>query len=234
MSKNIYKTALDNVRFSENFETKTLKYLKQHASKSAQKTAERRLKIKKLYVPLAVACAMLLIITIPRLNNGVEPQKPNTGDSKVVESQQPKPDVSNEDKFRLSNAVGKVSVKYIKNKPSISISADMDFQNEEEIFHNYNTDIFRGEIEEIKNLEIDLNGHTEYRALARIKVDKNFRGNIQTGDRVSVLLPCPIGEDVWIEDTDVAASMREGMTGIFMPVKYDKTNYYETNGARIY
>jgi hypothetical protein len=39
---------------------------------------------------------------------------------------------------------------------------------------------------------------------------------------------------MWVEDTEVVSSMRAGMTGIFMPVKYDKTMYREENGARLY
>jgi hypothetical protein len=208
MSKNLYKSAIDDVQFSDNLEAKTLEYLNLQVSKTHKKVSIMKPRNKKLFTPFAIACALLLIITIPMFSNKAD--------------------------LELPNSVGKVSVKYIDEGPSMSISYDMDFQSEEEIFHKYNTDIFRGQIKEIKNIEIDFNGSTEYRAIAKIKVDKIFRGSIKAGETVSLLLPCPIRKDMWVEDTEVASSMREGMTGIFMPIKYDKTIYYEENGARIY
>lgn len=208
MSKSFYKSAIDNVQFSENLEAKTLEYINLHVSKTNKKVSILKFRNKKLFIPFAAACVVLLIIKFPMF--------------------------SNKSGFELPNSVGKVSVKDVDKETSVSISYDMDFQTEEEIFHKYNTDIFRGQIKDIKNIQIDFNGHTEYRAVARIKVDKIFRGSVKAGETVSVLLPCPIRNDMWVEDTEVAASMREGMTGIFMPIKYDKTMYYEVNGAKVY
>ncbi|MHB1155189.1 MAG: hypothetical protein ACYC00_23055, partial [Eubacteriales bacterium] len=130
--------------------------------------------------------------------------------------------------------MGNISAKYVKKAPHVISLSDLVFLTEEEIFNNYNTSVFKGTVEEIRNIKIDFNGSAEYRAIAKIKIDKIYRGNETAGDIISVLIPCPIDSGTWVEDTDVISGIRVGTNGIFMPVKYDETSYREENGARVY
>ena len=92
--------------------------------------------------------------------------------------------------------------------------------------------IFKGIVLEIKNVELDFSGVKEYRAIAQIEVKEVFQGSCKEGETVSVLLPCPISEDIWVEDTDVISAMKSGMTGIFMPVLYnDENSIWKQNNA---
>lgn len=208
MNKNIYKSAIDNISFSENLSEKTLAYLSLHATQPQEKSTNIKVKNKWLITSLAAGCVLVLIIIVHVFNTNAD--------------------------FNLKNCSKNVSVKYINKAPSVSADYSLIGLSEEDLFHKFNTDIFRGKIEDIRNIKININGSVEYNAIAKIKIDKVYRGSGKVGETVSVLLPCPINKNVWVEDTEVASSMRVGMTGIFMPIKYDKTSYLEQNGAKIY
>lgn len=209
MNKNIYKSAIDNISFSEDLYEKTLDYLSSQTSQPQEKVTNVKVKGKKLCTTLtAIACVLILMISIHIFNRNSY--------------------------LHLKNSSGNVSVKYINKAPSVSSSYSLVGLSEEELFHKFNTDIFRGKIEGIRNIKININGSTEYHAIAKIKIDKVYRGSGKVGETVSILLPSPINSNVSVEDTEVVSSMRVGMTGIFMPIKYDKTSYLEQDGAKIY
>lgn len=135
--------------------------------------------------------------------------------------------------IKLTEASDKVSVKYVNNVPSISVSSALVNLTEQELFSKYDTSIFKGTILKVDNIEINLNGEKEYRAVAQIKVEKVYRGDCKVEDTVSILLPCPISNGIWVEDTGTVSAMKVGVTGIFMPMKYNETSYYEANGAKL-
>ncbi len=136
------------------------------------------------------------------------------------------------EKIRLSDASKDVSVKKIAD---VSKAPKKDFLlinlTEEEIFTRWNTAIVMGTVKEIQNIVINFNGDKEYRAIARIEVEKLYRGDCSEGDVISVLLPCSIGTDVDVEDTEVVSRMQVGTVGIFMPIIYDENSIWEQNGA---
>lgn len=209
MKKNTYKSAIDNTQFSEDLAEKTLDYIATHNSHPQKEAAAIKVRSKSSYAFLAAAACILALILINPIFKG-------------------------NSNFKLPNSVGNVSVKYINEAPSLSTSLKLTSLTEEELFHKYTTDIFMGKIEDLKNIEINLNGTKQYNAIAKIRVDKVYRGNIKANKTVSVLLPCPINTNVWVEDTGVVSSMRVGMSGIFMPIKYDKSSNREVNGSIIY
>ncbi len=134
----------------------------------------------------------------------------------------------------LSDGSTNVVVRYIDEAPMIKTSLDLQLLTEEEVFSTSDMAIFRGIVLEIKNIEVDFNGNKEYRAIAQIEVEEVFQGSCEAGETVSVLLPCPISEETWVEDTDVVSAIKIGMTGIFMPVLYnDENSIWEQNHARL-
>lgn len=136
----------------------------------------------------------------------------------------------------LQYSTGNVSVKYVKHFTKVQSNNSLVWLSEEEIFNEYNTFIFQGEVIDIKNIKIEMGKNNEnYRAIASIKITENYRGNESVGDIAEVLLPCPIDTDEWVEDTDVISAIRVGTVGIFMPLKYDdKTSIWIENGAILY
>ncbi len=125
-----------------------------------------------------------------------------------------------------------VSVRYTDRAPAEYSSGSLIYLTEEELFTYFDTAIFLGTVREIRNIELDFNGDTAYRAIAEIEVERVYRGPCADGETVSVLLPCPIDSGLWVEDTETVSAMREGMSGIFMPVIYDNENSrWEQNGA---
>jgi len=87
--------------------------------------------------------------------------------------------------------------------------------------------------ESIHNIVINFNGEKEYKAIAGISVEKIYRGGFKQGETVFVLLPCPIGTGLQVEDTGIVSHFKKGLKGIFMPTVYDKTSVWEYNGASV-
>jgi len=106
--------------------------------------------------------------------------------------------------------------------------------SEDELLNNKNTIIFKGEIKKIKNIDVSFNGLKNDMAIAIISVFDVYQGDIKKGDEIKILLPCSINNGIFIEDTDVISNMKEGMTGIFMPVIYDESSFMEINNETLY
>ena len=134
----------------------------------------------------------------------------------------------------LPKSSGNASVRYIKNPPMIKTSQSLISLTEDEIFSDeWASAIFYGRVTEIRNIVLNFNFSLDYRAIAKIKVEEAYKGDIAVGDVISVLLNCPIASGVWVTDTEVTSQLREGMTGIFMPRRFSETDYWEQNGAKL-
>lgn len=129
-----------------------------------------------------------------------------------------------------------VKITYLNEYPAERVVASKSLLlalSEEELFTYFDTAVFRGTVTEISNVEIDFNGAREYRALVKILVENVYRGKCTAGDTVTVMAPCPIGTNTWVEDTDVISNLRVGMCGIFMPIIYDEESVWSQNEASI-
>lgn len=133
--------------------------------------------------------------------------------------------VNNQEKIQLTDASNGVTVKYAKDTPDFSSSGKLVALSEEELFAK-NTEIFKGTIVSIDNIVLDFNGIEQYRAIAKIAIEEVYRGNGQIDETISVLLPGSVHEELKREDTETISAMREGMTGIFMPIVYDETSVW--------
>lgn len=138
-----------------------------------------------------------------------------------------------QNQIKLSDNSRNVTARYTRNPIFMQSSSSLIFLTEEELFTHFDTAIFKGRIRRLNNIELNFNGDKNYRAIAEIEVETVYRGSCNIGDTVSVLLPCPIMEGFWVEDTDIISSIQVGMTGIFMPMIYDDTSIREQNGARL-
>lgn len=137
--------------------------------------------------------------------------------------------------FLLSDASKNVQVSHIKKVPyGVGLGKqDLVWLTEEELFSKYSTVVFKGSVKRIDNIVIKFNGDDDYRAIAEIKVQKVYRGNIHSGETLSVLLPCPMDKNYQWEDTGIISQLQVGSTGIFTPVEYDEGSIWEQNGATL-
>lgn len=133
----------------------------------------------------------------------------------------------------LSSASKNVTVKYTDTAVGSSTQADLIWLSEDEIFNKYDTVVFKGTIISVDNIICDYNGNKDYRAISRIEVTEVYRGSMKVGDILTLLLPCPISGDMWVEDSEVITDMIAGMSGIFMPVAYDSSSVRSENGATL-
>lgn len=144
------------------------------------------------------------------------------------------PILNHYDRIALPSAQGRVSAYYTPFAHGGVQSADsLVPMTEEELFQLPGLTPFFGTVEQIRNIRLSFNGDIVYRALAQVRVEEPYCEAVAVGDTVSILLPCSIGRGEVITDTALAASLREGTAGIFMPVAYTPEQYWEQNGARV-
>ena len=143
--------------------------------------------------------------------------------------------LQNQNRIPLENSHGSVQVRYVKKAPQVNAQYDLVYFTEEELITDKDLEIVQGTITELRNIEVTLEGHKDYYALASVEIEKVLKGQCKVGDTIVIKLPCPIGSDVWVEDTGVASAMRVGMKGIFMPIAYDEENsYYQEGNTTLY
>ena len=176
------------------------------SSESRLSSRSRRLK----WGALAASLALAVLIAVPTVN-----------------------DLNN--RIQLGDRSSGVKAKYTAgNVYSVSSESMLIALSEEELFTYFETAIFEGTIKKLDNIVLNFNGHTMPRALAEIRVEQVYRGDLKAGDTAVILLPCNVGNGVWVEDTDTVVAMRKGMRGIFMPMVYDSDSTFEANGATLY
>ena len=159
--------------------------------READPALPRKKRRRLLWAIPAAACAALLALTLlPRLLPGG-------------------------DVLPLSRSQGEVTVQYTESAPAVSSGADLAQMTEEELLAP-GTDILRGTVQSVRNIRITLEDWEVYRALAEIQVTDCLRGDIAPGTTVTVVLPCPLTEDIWVEDTDTVSRLAAGMEGIFL------------------
>ena len=98
---------------------------------------------------------------------------------------------------------------------SLSLGNDQELADltENEIIHKHNTLIFMGTITELYNI-------SDSKSIAKIQVEKSYRGDAAAGDTISILMPVAFGTNYSITDHDLLYRLKEGMRGIFMPASY--------------
>ena len=74
--------------------------------------------------------------------------------------------------------------------------------------------------------------HPAHRAVAEIAVEPSTVRR-RPGHSHRVLLPCPIGTGIWVEDTEIVAQMQAGMPGIFILIDYDEQAIWQQNNGTL-
>lgn len=133
--------------------------------------------------------------------------------------------------FELENLVVKTT-EFSQISKDTSSSGLLPLYTEDEIFSTYDTAIFKGEIINIQNIEVDFAYDILYYSIATIIVKDVYRGNLQNNDEVEILIPTAIDVDgSWVNEHQTITNARVGMTGIFMPIVYDdKTAVTQRSG----
>lgn len=103
---------------------------------------------------------------------------------------------------------------------------------EDELFSKWNPVVVRGTVTNIRHIEIDFNGETEYQSLITIHVSNVYRGDVQIG-RDLIVRADAIGETGQAEHMSVISHVKQGMEGIFMPIPYDDEFIWEQNDATL-
>ena len=174
-----------------------------------------------------LAACLVLAVGVLFWPGGLLTEHPPAAENPPATEDSPAADLS------LSDASHGVTVRYGSPSSTIFLSTDLAWLTEEELFTKFDTAIFLGTVTQIDNIVLDFNGSENYRALAQIQVETAYRGPYQAGDTVTVLLPCPITEGIWVEDTSVISQLSVGTRGIFMPMVYNETSVREQNGATL-
>jgi hypothetical protein len=209
-----YHDAMDHLQIDDRFEEKLMERRNNQEKKTRRVSIMRPFYKQRKFYFAASACAVaVLTFGIFTLNNNKDAQQ----------------------EFNLSQSTGNISIAYTDNAEDMSINAKLVELTENQIFHEKETDIVRGTIKDIKNIEINMGADiTGYKAIATIEVDKVLRGDIKQGDEIQILLSTPIGVGQILEDTGVVSSMQVGMEGIFMPSKFDDSDVWSYEDSTLY
>lgn len=105
------------------------------------------------------------------------------------------------------------------------------FFTEEEIFAQ---DLvpFWGEVVSAANLRLTVGGSVMYRAVIDVQVSESLPGGPKSGETVRVLLPNPLMEGVWVEDSDVTSALARGRRRSFWPRGTGKSRAMRRAGNR--
>ena len=141
--------------------------------------------------------------------------------------------------IRLSDASKGVTVKYVESPVDETnnyfindmMSSDMVMLSADEIFHEYDTVIFRGTVAKIQEIEIGFFMQKEYAAIVDLIVEEVYRGDLQSGETISVYIPS--SSWIYCACTEVMDDMQVGMEGIFMPQILDQTDVTVRNHATL-
>lgn len=125
----------------------------------------------------------------------------------------------------------KISI-YEDEVPRHSSFSDTEYLSPKQIFSRTES-AFKATVLEIQNIKMDFDGMILLRAVATVRVDESYLGTAKKGDIVKLLLPCPIIDGYWIEDTEVLSQTKVGNIGIFLLKDYGKDDYYRTNGCEL-
>ena len=111
----------------------------------------------------------------------------------------------------LSRSTGDVRVEYLRNyngeMPRFS-SELAHLYTEEEAFEISHSPAFQGKIVSIRNIRALFHGESslfDTFAIANVRVEKVFSGELSVGDTVRILLPCPIARNIWVEHMDIVS-----------------------------
>lgn len=134
--------------------------------------------------------------------------------------------------FELSEkTTAKVSLGY-EEGTVLSSKTELVGFTEEELFAYEKMYAFRGRVSSLTNVTIDFNGEKMVRCVATISIDEVYKGDLVSGDQITMLIPCGIDlVGIHVEDTGIIARLESGMEGIFMPWIYDENSRIEMNGA---
>ena len=162
----------------------------------------------KFVAPVAAILVLALVLGMPKLLN---PGKPDVFPSK-----------------------GNIIFSYAKELPPPDINAIVAIFTEDEVFTMFETDIYTGTVKEVKNIQVDYAGMTEYKGIATLTVDKTIRGLKAAGETVTIMLPGPVADGkIQGPDMSVYPAMKAGDKGVFMLVKHDENAYWDDGETRI-
>lgn len=103
---------------------------------------------------------------------------------------------------------------------------------EDQLFSKWNPVVVRGTVTDIRHIEIDFNGETEYQSLIKIHVSNVYRGDVRVGQDLIVRADA-IKETGQTTDASVISQVKQGMEGVFMPISYDDEFVWEQNEATL-
>lgn len=135
-----------------------------------------------------------------------------------------------EDVLYSSNGVEVKEVTEVKLENTGAGAITMLF-TEKDVFTLFDTDAFLGTVVDVHNISMDFDGMVHYRAMAILKVEKVYDGELTPGETIRVMLPGPVDTgQVMGADFNITRAMKPGERGIFMPLKYKNEDVWEENG----
>lgn len=130
-------------------------------------------------------------------------------------------------------------MKYIDSKEiDKDVNSDREYKNiyNSEFISNDEIVAFKGNVTSVSNILIEYGAVKKYYTIATILVEKRYKGNIEEGKTLNVLVPCSYVDGICIQNSDTATHLTVGMTGIFTPIVCDDSGekyYFKSEDNKI-
>jgi len=135
----------------------------------------------------------------------------------------------------LYQATGDVKVKLMDlDYKDISSSDNLVFLTEEEIFKNWVTDSFYGEVTHVENIEMVVGGYSDYSSIITFKILDAIHTIEKENKEVTILLPNQIKTDVKTSNSYFSEQLTVGTRAIILANRYNETSIYQVNDNTLY
>lgn len=141
--------------------------------------------------------------------------------------------------FKLEKSDSSISISYSDSSPGNQTEANLLYLSEEELLAEEWNDLpvmaFYGEVVAVHNLEAQLNSQVDYFSVIEFKIMEDLRTDKKQGEIISVRVPGHITEGGGTNTImDTAVFLHVGKEAVIMPIQYNETSLYESDGQVLF
>lgn len=135
----------------------------------------------------------------------------------------------------LTQSTGHVKVKLMGSKfENISTSASLIYLSENELFADWVTDSFYGEVKNIENIEMKIDDAVDYRAIITFEILDPIKTSEGNNQEVTILLPNQIASDIKQSESDFSSQLTLGTRAVILANRYGESSIYQVNESILY
>lgn len=132
----------------------------------------------------------------------------------------------------LNNSMGKISVRYVENPSSRDVMSKIIPLTEVYVIKQSDAIIY-GEVVGLQHIEVEVEEFSQYFTLVQIEITKTYKGNNESGEKITALVPCVVKGDAANKEFDILKQLSVGDNGFFILDQYAEDDYHQYPNARL-